>query len=57
MYRIKVENDMGVATEEGCLDVEAKEIRLYMPSEFCVKKAVPEVSLLCDDSFFFTSHL
>jgi hypothetical protein len=44
--RIKVENDVGIVTEEDSVDLKSDEV--YTPSAFCVEKAESEVSLFCD---------
>ena len=44
--RIKVENDVGIVTEEDSVDLKSDEV--YTQSAFCVEKAESEVSLFCD---------
>jgi hypothetical protein len=48
---IKVENDTDVEPEEDALDMKTHEV--FLPSAFCVVKAEPEVSLICDGSIWW----
>ena len=48
---IKVENDTDVEPEEDALDIKTHEV--FLPSAFCVVKAEPEVSLICDGSIWW----